>query len=144
LLSWFGVDLTAGPIPLDLERACAACGAPVVAGEDSCPIHLGGAVANEGIAAAPRVLRVLVRASLVALLGLAVGLIVGDTRFGWLGAVAAGAQVAARVALETRQPRIAGALGLVAFFAAVVLLFAGLLVTSITVLPLVLEQLLGT
>lgn len=117
MLAWFGVDTDAlsPPSPIAVEE----------------PTRY------------PSVVRSLLGAATLAMLGGAIGIASGDTHFGWVGGLAAGAQVTAWTARSLQLGRVATGLGLVAFFATMVLFLSALLVGTIAALPVVLERLLG-
>lgn len=152
VLEWFGVDVPAVVHPLDPARVCfeAGCSRRALVGEFVCPVHMGIATAAEmpdhRAAAAhrgERLGRTVVLAVTLALGGAALGLVVGDSRFGWLGGVAAAAAVAGALSRELRLFRLGALLGMLAFFMAVVLAVSGVLVATIAALPWVIERALG-
>lgn len=116
MLAWFGVDTDALASPSPLSRRPA-------------PGH--------------GFFKTLVGAGILALLGAAIGVASGDTHFGWVGGVAAGAQMTAWTARSLGLDRVANGLGLVAFFTTMVLFLSALLVGTIAALPVVLQRLLG-
>ncbi len=147
LLTWFGVDVTSEALPLDVARTCLTpgCRRHVLLGELMCPVHLDLATPEElpdlvtqAQTRWTRGLRSIAVAAVLSVLGVVVGGVVQETRFGWLGAIASGGVVAAFVAREAGLPRFASLLGTLGFFAAVVLVFAGLIVGGIGALPLLL------
>lgn len=91
----------------------------------------------------PSFFRTLAGALILAFLGAAIGVASGDTHFGWVGGLAAGAQLTAWTARSLGLARLATGVGLVAFFATVVLFLSALLVGVIAALPIVLQRLLG-
>ncbi|HWV39635.1 MAG TPA: hypothetical protein VN033_14295 [Vulgatibacter sp.] len=152
VLDWFGVDVPSVVHPLDRSRTCleAGCSRSALVGELVCPVHLGIATAAEmpdhREAAAhrgERLGRTLALAVVLAVGGAALGLVVSDARFGWLGGVAAAAAVAGAISRELRLVRLGASLGMLAFFMAVVLAVSGLLVATIAALPWLLDRVLG-
>lgn len=115
MLAWFGVDTDSLAPPSPLPRGP------------------GG----------PSFLRTLSGAVILAFLGAAIGVASGDTHFGWVGGLAAGAQLTAWTARSLGLGKIATAVGLVAFFATVVLFVSALLVGFIAALPIALQRILG-
>lgn len=120
MLTWFGVD------------SADALASPEVAQPAPVPTGRTG-----------RLVRALLAATFFALLGAAVGVASAETHFGLLGGIAAGARLTGLVAREIRMPRLGSVLGMVGFFAAMVLVFSALLVGTIAALPMALEKLLG-
>ncbi|HEY0838874.1 MAG TPA: hypothetical protein VGD74_01685 [Vulgatibacter sp.] len=152
VLEWFGVDVPAVVHPLDPTRVCfeADCSRRALVGELVCPVHLGIATAAEmpdhraeAAHRGERLGRTIALAIVLALGGAALGLAVGDLRFGWLGGVAAAATVAGALSRELRLFRLGALFGMLAFFMAVVLAVSALLVATIAALPWVLERALG-
>ncbi|WP_157370681.1 hypothetical protein [Vulgatibacter incomptus] len=152
VLEWFGVDVTGATLPVDPSRTCldGDCQRRAMVGELVCPVHLGLVTAAElpdhrGFAAhrKERLLRTAVLAALVILGGAGLGVAVGDLRFGWLGGVAGAAVVAGHASRELHFDKLASLLGMLAFFAATVLVFAGFLVGTISALPWLIGHLLG-
>lgn len=152
VLEWFGVDVASVTLALDPTRTCldVGCNRRAMLGELVCPVHLGVVTAQEmpdyrSLAASrsERLSRTLILAGLLGLGGFGLGVAVGDLRFGWLGGLAAGAVVAAFASKELRFLRLSSLLGLIAFFAATVLVFSGILVSAIATLPWLIGHLLG-
>jgi len=152
VLEWFGVDVTGSSLALDPTRTCleAGCSRRAMVGELVCPVHLGLVTAEEmpdhrafAAGRGQRLVRSVLLAMLLALGGAALGVAVGDLRFGWLGGIAAAAVIAARTSRELHFDRFASILGMVAFFVATVLFFSGILVITIATLPLLLGRILG-
>ncbi len=152
MLEWFGVDVTAGALALDPTRTCldAGCSRRALLGELVCPVHLGLATSAEmpdhrAFAAhrGERLGRSILLAVLLALGGAGLGIAVGDLRFGWLGGVASAAVVAGSASRELHLRRLASMLGMLAFFAATVLVVSGLLVATIAALPWLVGKLLS-
>lgn len=137
LLRWFGID----PTGLDPTRPCAVCGLPAAIGTDRCPTHRETELQNAVVLPRMRLGGVLMVGATLALLGVVLGVVAGDDRFAWIGAAAAASQVVAGLARHLRQPRFATAMGMVAFFTALTLIFAGILVAAITALPLLIDRL---
>ena len=138
VLRWFGID----PSGLDPTTPCAVCGLPAAIGSDRCPSHRDAEL-QPAILPGVRLGGVLAVAATLALLGVVLGYVAGDDRFAWIGAMAAAAQVVAGIARQLRFARLATAMGMVAFFTALTLVFAGMLVATIAALPLLIERLLG-
>jgi len=148
VLRWFGVELHgAAGLPLDEARTCLTpgCRRHALVGELLCPVHLDVAHPEEmpdfvtQAATRPRrAARAIAFGALLGLSGVVIGTIVGEPRFGWLGALAAGSTLASFVAREAGFRGFAGLAGLAGFFAAATLLFAGLFVGAIAALPLLL------
>jgi len=152
VLDWFGVDVPSVVHPLDRSRTCleAGCSRSALVGELVCPVHLGIATAAEmpdhREAAAhrgERLGRTVILAIVLALGGAGLGLVVSDSRFGWIGGVAAAAAIAGSLSRELRLVRLGAILGMLAFFMAVVLSVSGLLVATIAALPWLIERALG-
>lgn len=148
ILEPFGVDASAS-FPLGgatcLERSC---NRRALLGELVCPVHFGLATPEEipdylsdASARSRRVVRGATTALLLAVAGLAIGAWIGDPRFGWLGGMGAGLVLTAGLARELRFHRLAGALGLLGFLVASILVVAGALVTTIAALPWLLSKL---
>jgi len=136
VLRWFGID-TAG---LDPTTACSVCGLPAAIDSDRCPTHVASEVPEAVVLPGFRLGGVVTVAATLALLGVVLGFIASDDRFAWIGALAAASQIAAGVARQLRFGRLATGMGMMAFFTALTLIFAGLLVATIAALPLVLER----
>jgi len=136
VLRWFGID-TAG---LDPTTPCSVCGLPAAIDSDRCPSHAEtvAAPAFPGF----RLGGVIAVAATLGLLGVVLGTVAADDRFAWIGALAAASQVAGGVARQLHLGRVATAMGMVAFFTALTLIFAGLLVATIAALPLLLQRVL--
>jgi len=152
ILGWFGVDVPSVVHSLDRNRTCleAGCSRSALVGELVCPVHLGIATAAEmpdhREAAAhrgERLGRTIVLAIVLALGGAGLGLAVSDSRFGWLGGVAAAAAIAGSLSRELRLIRLGAVLGMLAFFMAVVLAVSGILVGIIASLPWLIERALA-
>lgn len=135
--------LVVSTFPLD-SRTCldAGCNRRALVGEMLCPVHLGLASAEEmpdhvsdARARPKRLLRSAFWGLLFAAIGLAIGTVVGEFRFGWLGGITAGAILTASVGRELRLHRLSSVLGLLAFFSSVVLLASAVLVAAIAALP---------
>lgn len=88
-------------------------------------------------------LRAILGATALALMGAAVGVAAADTRFGWLGGMGAAARLTSGLAHSLKMGRFASWLGMVALFATLVLVCSAVLVGTIALLPIALESLLG-
>ncbi len=139
VLRWFGID-TAG---LDPTRPCAVCGLPAAIESDRCPTHVDTELQQAVVLPGFRLGGVIAVAATLALLGVVLSHVASDTRFAWIGAAAAASQVAAGVARQVNLGRVATGMGMLAFFTALTLVFAGILVASIAALPLILSRLLS-
>jgi hypothetical protein len=138
VLRWFGID----PTGLDPTTPCAVCGLPAVIGGDRCPAHLETRLEEAKVLPGMRLGGVLTVAATLALLGAVLGFVASDDRFAWIGAAAAASQVVAGIARQLRFGRLATAMGMVAFFTALTLILAGLLVAAIAALPWIVQRLL--
>lgn len=148
LLEPFGVDARS-VFPLG-ENTCVErdCKRRALLGELVCPVHYGLATAEEmpdyladAAARGRRVVRTVATAVVLAVLGAAIGVWVGDSRFGWVGGGAAGLVLTAGVSRELQFHRLAAALGLFGFLLATILAVAGTLVATIAALPWILGRL---
>lgn len=149
LLEPFGVDARSA-FPLG-ENTCVErdCRRRALLGELVCPVHYGLATAAEmpdylsdAAARGRRVVRSVITAGALALLGAAIGVWVTDLRFGWLGGAGAGLVVTAGISRELKFHRLATGLGLFGFLVATILAVAGALVATIAALPWIVQRLL--
>src|SRR5690606_7426317 len=149
LLEPFGVDARS-VFPLG-ENTCVErdCKRRALLGELVCPVHYGLATAEEmpdyladAAARGRRVVRTVATAVVLAVLGAAIGVWVGDSRFGWVGGGAAGLVLTAGVSRELQFHRLAAAFGLFGFLLATILAVAGTLVATIAALPWILGRLI--
>jgi len=149
ILEPFGVDARS-TFPLG-ENQCVErdCMRRALLGELVCPVHYGLATPEEmpdyladAAARGRRVVRTVVAAAILAVLGAAIGIFVDDPRFGWVGGGAAGLVLTAGVCRELQFHRLAAALGLFGFLLATILAVAGALVATIAALPWILGRLL--
>lgn len=136
VLRWFGIDASG----LDPTTPCAVCGLPAAIGTDRCPGHRDAAIEPAVVLPGMRLGGVIAVAATLALLGVVLGYVASDDRFAWIGALAAASQVVAGVARQLRFPRLATAMGMVAFFTALTLILAGVLVAAIAALPLLIHE----
>lgn len=149
ILEPFGVDARSA-FPLG-EHTCVErdCMRRALRGELVCPVHYGLATPEEmpdyladAAARGRRVVRTVLTAAGLALLGAALGIFVDDPRFGWVGGGAAGLVLTAGVCRELQFHRLAAAFGLFGFLLATILAVAGTLVATIAALPWILGRLI--